>query len=108
VSIASGLGRVEGSLSRGEVMAVINRAMGRITRCYEAALNRSAAVSGRIVFEWTIQPTGATAGVRQASSTIADPTLSNCIAGVIRGLRFPRPQGGPVSISFPFMFQRAQ
>jgi hypothetical protein len=26
---------------------------------------------------------------------------------VIRGMRFPQPSGGPVQVTFPFLFQRA-
>jgi len=100
------LARVQGSLSRGEVLAVINRAIGRIQRCYERALTTNPSLAGQVTFAWTIQPSGSVSGVSQTSSTLSNPAVSTCISGVIRGLRFPQPQGGPVTVAFPFMFQR--
>ena len=102
------LARVQGSLSRGEVLAVLNRAIGRIQRCYERSLTANPNLSGRIAFSWTIRPNGSVGGVRETSSTLGNPAVSTCISGVIRGLRFPRPTGGPVEVTFPFMFQRVQ
>ena len=94
-----------GSLSRGEIQAVLNRAQGRIMRCYERALLQNNNLSGRIQYIWTIQPTGRVRGVRQQSSTLSNAAVGNCVAGVLRRLRFPRPQGGAVEVSYPFMFQ---
>ena len=101
------LANVQGSLSRGEVVEVINRSIGRIQRCYEQALSSEPELSGRVSFAWTIQPNGSVAGVRQAGGSLGSGRATTCIAGVVRGLRFPRPRGGAVSVTFPFVFQRA-
>lgn len=101
------LANVQGSLSRGEVVEVINRSIGRIQRCYEQALSSEPSLSGRVSFAWTIQPNGSVAGVRQAGGSLGSGRATTCIAGVVRGLRFPRPRGGAVSVTFPFVFQRA-
>jgi hypothetical protein len=101
------LANVQGSLSRGEVVEVINRSIGRIQRCYEQALSSEPELSGRVSFAWTIQPNGSVAGVRQAGGSLGSGRATACIAGVVRALRFPRPRGGPVSVTFPFVFQRA-
>jgi hypothetical protein len=100
--------RVSGSLSRGEVLAVINRHMARIQQCYERGLTRKGTMAGRVSFTWTITPTGKVSGLRQVSSTLGDVQVSNCISKVISRMRFPRPKGGSVSITFPFIFRRAQ
>ncbi|MEM7447628.1 MAG: AgmX/PglI C-terminal domain-containing protein [Myxococcota bacterium] len=96
-----------GSLDRGSVQSVINRAIGAIQACYERALMSSPGLSGRVTFAWTIQPNGRVSGVRQASSTLSSPQATSCMAGVLRRLRFPAPEGGSVQISYPFMFQQA-
>jgi hypothetical protein len=108
VRAVAGLSRVSGSLSRGEVQAVINRYIGRIRRCYEQALTRSPGLSGSARFAWTITPAGGVSGVRSQGGNMTDGQVSNCISGVIRRMRFPRPQGGSVQIVYPFMFQRSQ
>jgi hypothetical protein len=107
VRASSALSRVSGSLSRSEVLQVINRSQGRIQACYERGLTRRASLAGRVTFSWTIQPNGRVAGAREQASTLGDPAVSSCILGVIRGMRFPQPSGGPVQVTFPFLFQRA-
>jgi len=100
------LTRVSGSLSRGDVTQVINRALGRIQGCYERTMTRSGATfSGQIRFSWTVTTSGRVSGLREASNTLGNRQVSTCVARVIRGLRFPRPSGGPAQITYPFMFQ---
>lgn len=105
----SALTRVQGSLSRGEIQQVVNRASGRIQRCYERGLASQPNLSGRVVYSWTIAANGRASGVRKASGGLGNANVENCIAGVLRRLRFPRPRGGPVTVSaYPFIFSRAQ
>lgn len=95
----------EGSLSPGEVTAVINRHLGQIQGCYEAGLLRNSSLAGQIAFEWTVNNSGNVTGAREVSSTVGDPQVSNCILGVIRRMKFPSPSGGDsVTIRYPFMF----
>ncbi len=100
--------RVTGSLSRGQVMAVINRHMARIQQCYERGLTRNPTLSGMVSFTWEIKSTGRVSKLRQNSSTLGDIGVSNCISAVINRMKFPSPKGGSVSITFPFIFRRAQ
>lgn len=102
------LSRVSGSLSRSQVLSEINRHMRRIQQCYERGLTRSPNLAGRVLFTWTITPKGSVSGVRQGSSTLGDIQVSNCISKVIQRMRFPRPKGGSVTVSYPFIFTRAQ
>lgn len=107
VRSVSALSRVSGSLSRQEVLQVLNRHQGRIQACYERGLTRNSGLGGRVTFSWTISPAGRVTGAREQGSTMGSPQVSQCILGVIRRMRFPRPSGGPVQVTFPFMFQRA-
>lgn len=104
-SIAA-LSKVQGSLSRGEVMAVINRNIGKIQRCYEQGLARRDSLAGRVEVKWTIAPTGRVSTARQAGSTLGDRKVENCVVGVVKQMKFPKPSGGPVSVTFPFVFQK--
>ncbi len=108
VSRVSSQARVRGNLDRGEVLRVINRATGAIQRCYERRLISNPTLSGRLVMAWTINTSGRVAGVSARSSSLSDPAVASCIAGVIRRLRFPQPEGGSVSISFPFLFRAVE
>lgn len=105
VQNVSSQARVQGNLDRAEVLRVINGRMGAITRCYESRLMSNPTLSGRLVFGWTITTSGGVSGVAVRSSTLPDPAVASCISGIIRGMRFPRPDGGSVQISFPFLFR---
>lgn len=100
--------RITGSLSRGQVLAVINRHMARIQQCYERGLTRNPTLAGMVSFTWEIKTDGRVSKLRQNSSTLGDIPVSNCISKVIGRMRFPRPKGGSVTITFPFIFRRAQ
>ena len=96
---------VEGSLARSKVLKVINQHMGKIQGCYEQELLSNAGLSGKVTLEWTVTRSGGVSGVREKSSTLGSAAVSNCIMGIVRGMSFPKPKGGAVSISFPFVFR---
>jgi hypothetical protein len=108
VSRVSSLMRVSGSLDRGEVLRVINRHIGQITRCYETRLVSNPGLSGQVAFNWVVTESGGVSGVSVRSSTLPDPQVASCISGIIRRMRFPQPQGGSVQISFPFVFRAVE
>jgi hypothetical protein len=100
--------RVSGSLTQGQVLEVINRHMAKIQQCYERGLTRNPTLGGQVKFDWTVTPAGAVSGLRQASSTLGDVTVTGCMSTCIQRMQFPKPKGGAVTISFPFIFRRAQ
>jgi hypothetical protein len=97
--------KVAGSLSRSEVLQVINSHLHEVQACYERALGGNKTLGGRVVFEWVVEGNGKPRNVRVRSSTLGNPKVSNCIRSKISSWRFPRPRGGDVSISFPFLFR---
>jgi len=97
--------KVTGSLDPGQVYSVIDGAIGRIQSCYENRLQVDPSLAGRITFRWTVTPSGSVTGVSQTVSTITDAKVAACIKGVLEKLRFPKPAGGSVEISYPFIFR---
>ena len=98
--------KVNGKLSKSAVMQVINAHFHEVQGCYESALSSGkGGGSGRIIFEWVVTTTGKTRGVRVRSSSLGNPKVANCIRSKIAKWRFPRPQGGEVTIGFPFLFR---
>lgn len=108
VATVSALAKVQGSLSRSEVLKVLNQNQRKVVRCYERALTSKPNLSGKLTFTWTIKPNGRVGSVRQAASTLGHNGVSKCISGVIKRMRFPKPKGGSVSITFPWIFTRAR
>lgn len=107
VSTIKALAKVKGSLSRGEVQKVINASQHKMQRCYERALNAKPSLAGKLTYSWTIKTSGKVGAVRNSGNTMGDTGVAKCIAGVIKRMRFPRPKGGSVDVTYPFIFKRA-
>lgn len=97
--------RVSGSLSRGEVLKVIGKHMGRIRRCYERQLMANPRLAGKLTAQWSVTASGRVSGARQRTSTLGNGKVSSCVLKVIRGMKFPKPKGGAVKITYPFIFR---
>jgi len=102
--MSSGL-KVKGRLSRAEVSRVVNSHIHAIQACYERALMSTPGLSGRVVFDWTVKTNGRVKGVRVRSSTVGSRKVTTCISNLIKKWKFPRPQGGEVTITYPFLFR---
>jgi outer membrane biosynthesis protein TonB len=96
---------VDGELDPGVVAKEVKRRIGAVKACYERALKRNPALSGKIVVFWTITPEGTVSGVNVEQDSMGDSEVTQCIKQNISGWRFPRPAGGSVEVSFPFVFQ---
>ncbi len=97
--------RVKGSLSKEDISRVVNSNIHAVQACYEKALLRNPGLSGRIVFDWTVKKDGRVSGVRVRSSTLGNSDVSSCISTKIKKWKFPRPKGGEVIITYPFLFR---
>jgi predicted Zn finger-like uncharacterized protein len=60
-------------------------------------------VQGVVVMRWAITPEGGSRDVRCAAPCASTP-LANCLAPVIKGIRFPRSVNGRAKVEFPFKF----
>lgn len=105
VNASQALSKVQGSLSKAEVYAVISKHQQAILRCYEKQLARKPGLSGKISFEWTVKTNGSVTKTREQSSTLNDAAVSKCVIDVIKTMKFPKPKGGEVVIVYPFFFQ---
>lgn len=99
------LAKVQGTLSSGEVYEVIQRHTGQIQACYEKQLGRNPGLAGKLTFEWTVKANGTVGTVKEVNNTLGDATVSKCVSGVIKTMKFPRPKGGEVSVLFPWIFK---
>jgi len=102
---ARDVGTQGGSLSREEILKVVNAGIGDIQRCYERELMRTPGLDGKVVMDWIISPSGSVQSTRVRSSTLKSEAVTACIGGVIKGWQFPKPTGGSVTVTFPFAFR---
>ena len=59
---------------------------------------------GKIVFEWVIELSGSVGVVRIKQSSLKDSSVATCIQALMRRWKFPKPQGGTVTVTYPFGF----
>lgn len=100
-----GIDRTQG-LSNDAVMAVVNKYLADIHRCYERALFNDPNISGRVEYEWNISPKGGVSSVIVKRSEVSNGDfLNSCVIGVFRKMQFPVAKNGQdtiANIGFPF------
>jgi hypothetical protein len=94
----------EGHLDRGEIQRVINAHIYQVQGCYERQLMKDPGLSGKVSYQWVITPSGAVSGVRVGQSSLRSVEATTCIQSAIAGWKFPSPQGGSVTVTYPFSF----
>jgi outer membrane biosynthesis protein TonB len=93
-----------GTLARELIAKVINEHLGEVRGCYERALLREAGLAGKLNLEWTIDTTGHVEEIKVKQSTIKGADVPNCIVNSLKTWIFPKPTGGKVIVSYPFLF----
>ncbi len=76
--------------------------------CYERELKKDPTLKGKIVVQFTIGPMGRVTNSKIGSSSMRNAAVGSCILGRIRSWRFPKPEGGSVTVSYPFVFTASQ
>jgi TonB family protein len=92
-----------GDLSPQEVAKVVNRRIGAIKGCYERALRRNPNLEGKITVRFTISGSGKVSTARTILNELS-PDVGNCIVSAFKRFRFPQPDGGAVTVEYPFLF----
>lgn len=103
--VIAGNAEVRGSLDKEVIRRVIRRHMNEVKFCQERELSRGHAGNGRIVVQFTVGAEGSVLASTIQSSTVGNPVVDACIAGAIRRWEFPRPRGGIVVVSYPFILK---
>ncbi len=93
-----------GALARELISKVFEEHMGEVRGCYERALLKDPSVAGMLVLEWKIDANGRVHDIKIKQVTLRGVEVTNCLAGSLASWAFPRPSGGEVVVSQPFLF----
>jgi len=96
--------RVRGHLSREAVARVVRKHLREIQYCYEKNLLLSPKLAGKLIMEWTINLAGSVSVVKTKHNSMRSPAVAMCISAKIKSWKFPKPKGGVVVVSYPFIF----
>jgi hypothetical protein len=82
----------------------VNAHLQEIYACYEAALLVVPKLAGKDMVAWQIGADGRVHRARIASSTMPPSSLESCLLTRLGAWAFPKPAGGAVNVSYPFVF----
>lgn len=96
---------LKGNYDPSLIRRVVRQHMNEVKFCYEKELTRDASLAGRVVVKFSIGGMGNVMTSVIESSTIKASGTDRCIAEAVRRWEFPKPQGGLVLVSYPFVLK---
>ena len=101
---AVGKTEIDGAVDSASVAKTIRASSSAVKRCYDKALLLNPTLKGKVSVTILINERGRVESIEISEDTVKDAEVTKCIKGVIKGLRFPKPEGGMASVTFPFVF----
>jgi len=98
--LPQGNGRLNPSLIRDRVRS----AAPQLRDCYNLGLARDPQLAGNTVFRFTVALDGSVENVELKSNSLPDCQAVGCMSDAVRGLHFDPPEGGTVTVTYPFRF----
>lgn len=99
-----GAPEVDGQIDSASVAQIVRGSGAAVKRCYDKALLVNPTLKGKVSVTIMINSSGRVDAADISEDTVGDPSVGACIKGVVSRLRFPKPDGGAVSVVFPFVF----
>jgi TonB family protein len=94
-----------GKLSPSQINRVVRRNSKRLQGCYESELKKNRKLEGVIKVRFTIETNGRISSTRVIQNTMGSSAVAGCIQNRIKRWRFKnKPQGGSVTVAYPFFF----
>ena len=94
----------KGSISRKSIGEVIMFHQKRFEACYRRVQDKIPDLKGTVQVDFSINKDGKVAGARITKSSINNAEVERCVLRNLYGLKFSKPQGGTVIVSYPFIF----
>lgn len=98
---------VEGDLSQDVIVKEMKKNMRALKDCYERQLKRFPTLAGKISISFEITDSGRIGQTDIVEDTMKNAEVKSCIMSRAKSWRFPKPSGGSVFVTFPFVFSPA-
>jgi len=92
-----------GRLPPGKVQSVIRSHHEIFRKCFEPALARDPKLKGMVSVRFVIDRDGHVS-LSELEKSNLDDDVANCVVDGFRKLKFPRPEGGIVTVVYPMRF----
>ncbi len=94
--------QVNGRLPAERIQHVVRMNQPRVRFCYEQGLRASPTLAGRVSVKFVIDGAGLVAAATDGGSDLPDRDVIACIVDAFREMTFPIPEGGLVTVVYPF------
>lgn len=98
----------QGSLDKAVIRNVIRQHIGEVKKCYETELGKKPDLAGKVMVHFIIGIDGKVTESSIQESSLHSPAGEQCITAAVRGWEFPKPRGGTVVVSYPFVLAAAE
>lgn len=95
--------QVSGRLPPAVIQGVLATREDEVRLCYMDALRRTPRVEGRVSIRLVIGSDGAASNLGNGGSDLPDAAAVACVVAALDGLEFPRPAGGIVTVTAPYL-----
>lgn len=97
--------RKHGRIEPVVIRSIVRAALMDFRRCYEAGFARDPKLRGSVSTQFVIALDGSVSQAEVgAGTTMPDKAVVSCVVEVFGRLRFPRPEGGIVTVVYPLSF----
>ena len=96
---------VKGFLSKEQIDRVVRANQAAIKYCFEAEMQHQPKLEGAVHMNWRIDLQGRVTVARVAKSTLGNSRVEGCMARQIKRWVFPKPDGGEVDVTYPFLLR---
>jgi Ca-activated chloride channel family protein len=103
-NVQIGSPQVNGGLPAQVVRNIVQNSSGRMRACYENGLRRNPSLAGRVSIRFVIGQNGQVLSSMDGGSGLGDPGVVACVVSSVRGLSFPQPGAGFVTVLLPVTF----
>jgi len=95
-----------GSLPKEAIRSVVRANMRDVQGCYDAELQLSPGLAGKVVVKFQISKDGLVESAEVTESSLDNRAVERCIVKDVRGWEFPEPENdGIVIVNYPFNFK---
>jgi Ca-activated chloride channel family protein len=95
---------VVGGLPKDIVRRIVRQNFGSFRMCYENELRARPDLNGVVTVRFMIRPDGTATPATVLSNTANSKSLGACVARRFASLRFPDPEAGEVTVTYPISF----
>lgn len=100
--------QVEGCLAKDEVTKVVKPRLRGLQDCYERELKKITSLAGKLTITFMVNGEGTVTDARVESDSMGSPAVADCIVTRLRRFKFPASDCASVTVSYPFIFMKAQ